>query len=141
MSESPTIHEALKTLRRTLPAAIKLLQLDLGETFTHWTQSLDRKLLPRMAPEFPLVAAICGGGSAGKSTLFNGLMQTSLSPSGGRAGINRRVLIGTHEDSSGNTLFLQALAHVPACQPSQQGRLARIAHPNQGATVAVGNSL
>lgn len=112
MSATPTIYEALKTLRRTLPAAAELLRLDLGETFTHWTQSLDRKLLPRMAQEFPLVAAICGGGSAGKSTLFNGLMQTPLSPSGGRAGINRRVLIGTHEDSSGNALFLQALAET-----------------------------
>lgn len=106
------MHEALKTLRRTLPAAAELLHLDLGESFTHWTQSLDRKLLPRMAQEFPLVAAICGGGSAGKSTLFNGLMQTPLSPSGGRAGINRRVLIGTHENASGSELFLQALAET-----------------------------
>jgi hypothetical protein len=112
MPATHTIYETLKTLRRTVPAAAELLQLDLGETFTHWAQSLDRKLLPRMAREFPLVAAICGGGSAGKSTLFNGLMQTPLSPSGGRAGINRRVLIGTHEDSSDNTLFLQALAET-----------------------------
>ncbi len=112
MPATPTIHEALKTLRRAIPAAAELLQLDLGEAFTHWTQSLDRKLLPRMAPEFPLVAAICGGGSAGKSTLFNGLMQKPMSPSGGRAGINRRVLIGTHEDSSDTGLFLQALAET-----------------------------
>jgi hypothetical protein len=112
MTAPPTIHEALKRLRRTVPAAAGLLQLDLGDPLTHWTQVLDRKLLPRMAPEFPLVAAICGGGSAGKSTLFNGLMQRSLSPSGGRAGINRRVLIGTHQDSSGGAPFLHALAEA-----------------------------
>jgi hypothetical protein len=112
MLSPPTIHEALKTLRRTLPAAAGLLQLDLGHAAAHWTQTLDRKLLPRMSPDFPLVAAICGGGSAGKSTLFNGLMQAPLSPSGGRAGINRRVLIGIREDASGSAPFLHALAET-----------------------------
>lgn len=112
MSLDPTIYQALHSLRRCLPAAAELQRLDLDERFDHWRQTLDRKLLPRMLPDFPVVAAICGGGSAGKSTLFNRLMGAPLSPCGGRAGINRRVLIGTHNDPSDNSPWLQELAET-----------------------------
>ena len=57
--------------------------------------------MPRFAPAFPLVASICGGGSSGKSTLFNALIQKNISPSGGTAGINRRILIGGSSERYG----------------------------------------
>ncbi len=69
-----------------------------------WTSAINTRLLPRLMPDFPLVAAICGGGSAGKSTLFNTLAGETVSPTGGRAGINRRMLIAlgsAHRDVSG----------------------------------------
>jgi hypothetical protein len=140
MPLNPTIHQALHTLRRSLPAAAELQRLDLDEGFDHWRQTLDRKLLPRMLPEFPVVAAICGGGSAGKSTLFNRLMGASLSPSGGRAGINRRVLIGTHDDPSDTSPLLQALEETfgaSAGPLEDQAHLSTPGHP----LVCTGNVL
>ena len=58
-----------------------------------WKNVLDWKLIPRLSPDFPLTVAICGGGSSGKSTLFNSIAGDWLSPSGGSAGINRRILV------------------------------------------------
>jgi hypothetical protein len=95
MPITPQTIDALSDLRDCLPRAAADLTLDLGEGFGHWCRTLDRKLLPRLSPDFPLVAAICGGGSTGKSTLFNSLVKSRVSPTGGRAGLNRRVLIGT----------------------------------------------
>ncbi len=83
---------ALAVLRRRLPEAMALLGLNGAETLREWQKALDQKLLPRLNPSFPLLAAICGGGSAGKSTLFNSLVGRAISPTGGRAGLNRRVL-------------------------------------------------
>jgi ABC-type hemin transport system ATPase subunit len=60
--------------------------------FCFWTDIVDAKLLSRMATDFPVVAAICGEGSSGKSTLFNSLVGDHLSPTGGTAGLNRRVV-------------------------------------------------
>jgi hypothetical protein len=87
----------LKTLRRCLPEAAETLCAKMGPSFDHWIRTLDRKILPRMDPDFPLVAAICGGGSAGKSTLFNTLAGQGISPTGGRAGLNRRVLVAVSD--------------------------------------------
>ena len=60
---------ALQTLRHHLPRAAEVLRLDLSEHMQPWIHALDVKLLPKLQPGFPLVVAICGGGSAGKSTL------------------------------------------------------------------------
>ncbi len=89
---------ALAVLRRNLPEALALLGEDGGETFREWQKALDQKLLPRLNPAFPLVAAVCGGGSAGKSTLFNSLVGRAVSPTGGRAGLNRRVLVAVRPE-------------------------------------------
>ena len=93
MPITPQTIDALAELRRCFPRAADDLHLDFGEGFGHWCRTLDRKLLPRLKADFPLVAAICGGGSTGKSTLFNSLVGEEISPTGGRAGLNRRVLI------------------------------------------------
>lgn len=103
---------ALTTLRRLLPRTADALNLDLGAGLQPWCDAVDRKLLPRMAPEFPLVAAICGGGSAGKSTLFNRLVGNPISPTGGRAGLNRRVLVGLNSAHLQSQPFMTALGHA-----------------------------
>ncbi len=92
--------DALASLRKFLPLAAEDLSMDFGEGFDLWCRTLDRKLLPRLHKDFPLVAAICGGGSTGKSTLYNSLTGAAVSPMGGRAGLNRRVLIGIAETQS-----------------------------------------
>jgi 50S ribosome-binding GTPase len=103
---------ALTTLRRLIPRAAEELRLDVGPGLQPWCEAVDRKLLPRMAPEFPLVAAVCGGGSAGKSTLFNSLVGHPVSPTGGRAGLNRRVLVALNSDHLHAAGFMTALGHA-----------------------------
>ena len=89
--ESETI-EDIKRLRQDLPQMVETLHLEDDVDISRWTSIVDKKLLPRLAGDFPLVAAICGGGSSGKSTLFNSMVQSHVSPTGGTAGINRRIL-------------------------------------------------
>ena len=90
--ESDTV-EDIKRLRRDLPRIVETLHLEDEVDISRWTSIVDKKLLPRLAGDFPLVAAICGGGSSGKSTLFNSMIQKHISPTGGTAGINRRILV------------------------------------------------
>jgi len=74
-----------------------------------WRAVANSRLLARFAPDAPLVAVICGGGSAGKSTLFNTLAGETVSPAGGRAGMNRRVLIAASRKRFGSP---EALAEL-----------------------------
>ncbi len=87
------VTEALKALREEIPAIVSLLAIPAAAEIRSWTNVVNGKLLPRLSPDFPLMVAICGGGSSGKSTLFNSLVGDRLSPSGGSAGINRRILV------------------------------------------------
>jgi energy-coupling factor transporter ATP-binding protein EcfA2 len=91
-------HEALKRLREDIPRSAEILGLSKTVDLGSWKTILDTKLLPRISGDFPVIATICGGGSSGKSTLFNALAGTVLSPTGGRAGINRRILAAGHPD-------------------------------------------
>ena len=85
--------EAVARLKDTAVRLSDLLALECRPAVEAWQQAVEVRLLPRLKPDFPLVAAVCGGGSSGKSTLFNALVGRPLSPTGGRAGINRRPLI------------------------------------------------
>jgi hypothetical protein len=94
--------ESIRGLKDDAAFLADLLALDSRPQVDAWKQAVDNRLLPRMLPGFPLTVAICGGGSAGKSSLFNSLTGEAVSPTGGRAGINRRLLISlssAHHDS------------------------------------------
>jgi Dynamin family len=90
------LNDALKKVRIDIPRAMDMLGLDRHTAANAWTQIIDKKLLARLSPDFPLTITICGGGSSGKSTLFNTIAGERLSPVGGRAGLNRRVLVSAH---------------------------------------------
>ena len=96
-SQQP-IDQEIRTLRELVPQLVDQLRLDQDADITTWQALIDKKLLPKLAPDFPLVASICGGGSSGKSSLFNALIQDNISPTGGTAGINRRILISGNAD-------------------------------------------
>ena len=96
--QEPEIAANIKRLRGDLPRIVETLHLEDEVDISPWTSIVDKKLLPRLAGDFPLVAAICGGGSSGKSTLFNSMVQKHVSPTGGTAGINRRILVAGNAD-------------------------------------------
>ena len=121
--------EALRELKDDAAALADLMALDSRLAIDGWVQAVDTRLLPRMMPEFPLVAAICGGGSSGKSTLFNTLAGETISPTGGRAGINRRILISlnaTHRDNPG---IAESLFDPFGCPPRQMEQMAELTTP------------
>jgi hypothetical protein len=103
------LHTSLRQLRDDIPLLAGLLKLDATEQLQAWKSVLDTRLLPRFAPDFPLIAAICGGGSSGKSTLFNSLLNARLAPAGGRAGMNRRLLLSLPAKRLGGKGLLTAL--------------------------------
>ena len=86
-------------------------------TVDEWASAINTRLLPRLMPDFPLVAAICGGGSAGKSTLFNTLAGQLVSPTGGRAGINRRMLIALSSAHRNVAGIVEAIFDPFHCRP------------------------
>jgi hypothetical protein len=108
------LYDALKKLRENIPRLADLLKFGNDEHIRFWTDIVDAKLLSRLTPDFPVVAAICGGGSSGKSTLFNSLIGDYIAPTGGTAGLNRRVLFS-----------------VPAVRAGQNDLLADLARPFQ----------
>ena len=74
------IYSGLKKIRAQITPLTEGLNLEMVEEVRALTHAIDTKLLTRFSPDFPLVAAICGGGSSGKSTLFNSLLQTRRGP-------------------------------------------------------------
>lgn len=109
--------DALKRLRNDILQAVDQLCIEERMGIDSWTRVIDGKLLPRLSPDFPLTVAICGGGSSGKSTLFNSLAGERLSPSGGTAGINRRILVAANEELLRQTRFFPLLFEPFECTP------------------------
>jgi hypothetical protein len=119
---------ALIRLRQDLPDLMGKLRLSpAGEALPAWRRIIENKLLPRLAPDFPLTVAICGGGSAGKSTLFNTLAGSAISPVGGRAGLNRRVLAAIHPDLEKRPELLAAVFRPFASAPRSLRRVEDLA--------------
>ena len=112
-----SLHDRLKTLRSELPRLADGLRLEADPELAAWCKTLDSRLLSRFDPDFPLVAAICGGGSSGKSTLFNSLAGGRYAPVGGRAGMNRRVLFSVPETMAEATGLIAALVESFGAAP------------------------
>ena len=109
--------DAVASLADAATSLAELLALSSRPTVDAWHKAVQSRLLPRLRPDFPLVAAICGGGSAGKSTLFNSLLGRALSPTGGRAGINRRPLIALSAAYRSTPGVAEALCDSFGCPP------------------------
>jgi hypothetical protein len=105
----PLLQQSLESLDQQLITLGEALGLPDDNHRQQWHRLVRRKLLPRMAPDFPLTVTICGGGSSGKSSLFNSLVGEAVSPVGGRAGLNRRVLAALNPQQAAKEGFLQAL--------------------------------
>ncbi|MGD2272921.1 MAG: 50S ribosome-binding GTPase [Desulfobacterales bacterium] len=124
-----TLYDALKDLRGNIPRLAELLKLDERQDIASWTHIVDAKLLARFSPDFPLVAAVCGGGSSGKSTLFNSLVEQRLAPTGGKAGMNRRVLFSVPANRAAQAGLLSALALPFECEPERLHDVRELTRP------------
>ncbi len=103
------ISGVLKSLAKKLPEVASKLNLEERFDICDWARALDRKLISMYSPDFPLLVAICGGGSSGKSTLFNAMVGKKVSPTGGMAGINRKVSVAISEYCLVKSDFLSSL--------------------------------
>jgi hypothetical protein len=124
--------DALKKVRGDIPHAMDVLGLDRQKAVDLWAQIIDKKLLTKLSPDFPLMVTICGGGSSGKSTLFNSIVKERLSPVGGSAGLNRRVLFSAHRELLEKPDFLSALFEPFGTLPgplSDKNELTTPGHP------------
>jgi len=120
---------AVRSLKDNAATLAELMALDSRPAVDGWKQAVDTRLLPRLMPEFPLVAAICGGGSSGKSTLFNTLAGETISPTGGRAGINRRMLISINTAHRHTPGIADALFDAFDCPPQQMTQMDQLTTP------------
>ena len=57
---------------------------------------LNRSVIPQLEADCPLLIAVTGGGSTGKSTLFNALAGQKVSAANPRAGFTRRMVAAIH---------------------------------------------
>ena len=130
------LYDALKQLREFIPRLADILKLGVEAEISFWNDMVDAKLLSRLAPDFPVVAAICGGGSSGKSTLFNSLAGAHISPTGGTAGINRRVLFSIPTRRAGQTDFLVDLARPFKDVPEPLADIEELTQPGKPLYVA-----
>ena len=107
----------LNSLKNKIVLVTSLLEIDNQLDISGWVHILEPISIPMVSADFPLIAAICGGGSSGKSTLFNALVGKKISPTGGRAGMNRKVLVAFHENFLVNSGFLTYLFEPFGCTP------------------------
>jgi len=127
----PDRYDALRQLRDHIPRLADLLKIGNAEEIRFWQDIVDAKLLSRLAPDFPMVAAICGGGSSGKSTLFNSLVGEHFAPSGGTAGLNRRVLFSIPAARAEQTNLLADLARPFKSEPQPLQDTGQLTTPGQ----------
>lgn len=129
MSSIARLQDPLKTLRDGIPRLVEALDVSPNVGLANWRNVVDTKLLPRVAPDSPLLVAICGGGSTGKSTLFNSLARENLSAVGGKAGLNRRVLVGAHPELLAQDGVLSQFFEPFGQSPAPLKSIAQLAEP------------
>jgi hypothetical protein len=111
-SEFYTLRDNLRTLRDVLPRLHQDLGLRVQGAQEVWQERLLHNVLPAIDFDLPvLLVAICGGGSTGKSTLFNTLVGMPLSNVGFKAGLTRRVLLTGHPAVLSGPSVAQSLLH------------------------------
>jgi hypothetical protein len=126
--EKSTI-DAIRTLKADAEALADTMAVGTQTDIDRWKQAVDTGLLPRLTAEFPLVAAICGSGSSGKSTLFNTLVGEGVSPTGGLAGINRRILVALSATHQNTPDIAQALYAPFDCPPQPLAAMDQLTTP------------
>lgn len=103
------MHSALMDIRVSVESLHKTLNLESVGDIPGFLNVLDSKLLPRTMSDYPLMVAITGGGSSGKSTLFNSLVGSDISLTKARAGLTRRTLAAVNPEVLKQQNFMENL--------------------------------
>jgi len=105
------LRDSLITLRDLLPVLAEESGPPTGDV-ADWLERLGHNALPALSFEqATLVVAVCGGGSTGKSTLFNSLAGQELSLAAFRAGLTQRIVLAAHPDTIAGPAAAGALFH------------------------------
>ena len=99
MKEKVVTVEVEQVFPRIVEASKKLYPLFLDvkrHEFSKAIELLEHKVIPLLRHECPLLVAVTGGGSVGKSTLFNMLAGGKYSGVKSKAGYTRRTLAAIH---------------------------------------------
>jgi hypothetical protein len=95
--------DALLRLREALAGDSQLCDRVFTGT-EHWVDLLTYKLVPHMAGEGCLIAAVTGGTNCGKSTVFNLLLGEAVSPAVDTAAATRRPLLAANASRAAQCL-------------------------------------
>ncbi|QRK10169.1 50S ribosome-binding GTPase [Archangium violaceum] len=101
MKDLAHLRTALESARDTLPSPESFPEAADADTARRLLERLRRDLLPRLGgADAPLLlVAIAGPNNVGKSTLFNALVGTSLSPARPEGGLTKQCLAAAHPDT------------------------------------------
>ena len=91
---------ALREFREALAFDPPLLDSVFADT-SGWANLLTYKLVPHLAGEGCLIAAVAGGTNSGKSTVFNTLLGAAISPVAPTAAATRHPVIAAHPEPRG----------------------------------------
>lgn len=94
--ESHKDHEALRqcliNLTHGLSKLSPVLATSEKQDCEEMVSSFRRSVIPQLGEDFPILVAVTGSGSSGKSTVFNTLVGTKASAANPRAGYTRRMV-------------------------------------------------
>ncbi|MCY1082415.1 GTPase [Archangium lansingense] len=136
MNDLTHLRTALESARDALPPPERFPEAADADTARRLLERLRRDLLPRLGgADAPLLlVAIAGPNNVGKSTLFNALVGTTLSPARPEGGLTKQCLAAAHPDTWTGSLkdFLTRRYDIvtvasgeaaPVDQPGPAGRL------------------
>ena len=85
------------------------LAADEGKQCSDVVSTLNRSVVPQLSEDCPLLVAVTGGGSTGKSTVFNFLAGAKVSAADPRAGYTRRMVAAVHPKVAADSQKMELL--------------------------------
>lgn len=123
------LRDSLVSIRRSVMVLHERLALHVEGEMDTFFRVLDSKLLIQLDPDYPLMVAITGSGSSGKSSLFNALLAKTISVVKSKAGLSRRVLVAVHPDVLARKGFIDSLFEAFGAIPEPLGSQEELTEP------------
>ncbi|MBR4250885.1 MAG: 50S ribosome-binding GTPase [Kiritimatiellae bacterium] len=108
-TEKEQLQQSLIRISAGLSALSGSLRGSDRKTCGEMVSLLDRSIIPQLAADCPLLVAVTGGGSTGKSTIFNLLAGKQASAADPRAGFTRRMVAAIHPKVAADTRKMELL--------------------------------